>query len=340
MLRHRAGRTWLATLVLLSLAALPGWAASLRLAVVAQDTGHLAWDSARLLQGAARTEGLSLLLEPAATDAQSKTQLPDLVVMPLRSLANRIPALEILELPFLYADLNAVHRAVDGALGTALRDIARQQQWEILAFWDEGLHVMSGLRRYDRVANLNGMEFLLTRPEPVIERQLQAWRATPRTIRQADREAVLRECLIASRAATLQEIQREGLERVHMTLSITRHRYEGWLLLAPATRWTHMPEATRETLIRIMPQVPREQRAAAARREADALQALRKAGFVVHAVDVRARQAFVDRLLPWSQLLSKTIDATTRARLLTLNDVSDDSNRLQKQVLPAAAAIP
>lgn len=339
MFRNGAGRHWLASLVLLTLTALPGWAAPLRLAVVAPDTEHLAWDSARVLQHAAQAEGLTLLLEPATTDTTSTTQQPDLIVMPLRSLANRIVALEILELPFFYADLNAVHTALDGVMGSALRDIARQQQWEILAFWDEGLHVMSGLRRYDRVANLNGMEFLLTRPDPVTERQLQAWRATPRTIRQADREAVLRECLIASRAATLQEIKREELERVHMTLSLTRHRYEGWLLLAPAEKWEQIPQTTRRTLIRMLPQVTREQRAAAARREAEALQALRKAGFVVHEVDARARQAFVDRLLPWSGLLSKDIDTQTRTRLLSLYQISDDSNH-PKPAPSAPAATP
>lgn len=333
MTRPGRGRQRLLILCLSCMLALPAWAAPLYLTVVAPTPDHLAFESARILQHAAATAGLDLQLSPATTPS------PEFIVMPLRSLASQLPALEILELPFLFTDLNAVHNAVDGELGASLRDIARLHGWEILAFWDEGMHVMSGLRRYDRVANLNGMEFLLTRPDPVAERQFQAWRATPRTIQQADREAVLRECLIASRAATLQELQREGMERVHMTLSLTRHRYEGWLLLASTKTWASLPDTTRQIIHKIIPGVSDQQRAAAARREAKALQALRTAGFVVHEVDAKARQAFIKRLPERTQLLSNEIDQPTRQRLLMLSGISDDSNRLQ-MARPAPASAP
>jgi TRAP-type C4-dicarboxylate transport system substrate-binding protein len=332
--RPAAGLPWYVFLFLFCVTVLSACATPLHVTVVAPESDHLAWQSARILQRDADAEGLTLLLNPVSTNTQKATPAPDLIVMPLRSLAGQLPALEILELPFFFVDLDAVHQAVDGELGLALRDIARRQQWEVLAFWDEGLHVMSGLRRYDRVVNLTGMEFLLTRADPMAERQFLAWRATPRIIRQADQETVLRECLIASRAATLQEIKREELERVHMTLSLTRHRYEGWLLLSPANTWADLPNSIREKITKILPQVNQAQRALAARREAEALKSLRNIGFVVHELDANARQAFIDRLPSWARLLPEEIDIQTREHLLTLSGIHDH-NIHSRQALPA-----
>ena len=301
----------------------PGWGATVRVAVVAPDSDHLAWTSAQILATAADAHGLALELAAAGTNDAGRS--PHLVIMPLRSLATQVPALEVLELPYFYSDLAAVHRATDGSLGDALRDAARAQGWEILAFWDEGLHVMSGLRRYDRAVNLTAMEFLLTRPDPVAERQLLAWNATPRHIRARNREAVLRECLIASRAATLQELQREGLERVHMTLALTGHRYEGWLLIAPVDAWRALPAAQRATLEEILPQVTAAQRAEAARREQAALEYLRAAGMMVHALDEAQRQAYIERLPPWPELLSREIGQTLRRELLAAACLTEDN---------------
>jgi len=313
---------------------LPGCAAPLSVTIVAPESDHIARQSAQLLQHEANAAGMTLLLDSASS--KTTTPDPDLIVMPLRSLARQIPALEILELPFYFADLDAIHEAVDGKLGNMLRNITRQQNWEILAFWDEGRHVMSGLRRYDRVVNLTGMEFLLTRPDPIATRQFLAWRATPRIIQQADQETVLRECLIASPAATLQEIRREQLERVHMTLSLSYHRYEGWLLLSPAKTWHSLPASKRETINRILPQVNLAQRTLAARREAEALQSLREVGFVIHELDKKARQAFIDRLPGWAELLSSDIDPAMREQLLSVSGNHDHNIDSLKQ--PSAPA--
>ncbi len=314
------GLTWLLALVLAT-AALPVLAGVPRLVVIAPERDHLAWTSARLLVQAAHADDLPLLLDGTAHDADAA----QLILMPVRSLATRVPALEILELPFFYPDLNAVHRAVDGRLGDALREAAVAKGWRILAFWDEGMQVMSGLRRYDRAVNLTGMEFLLTRPDPVAQRQFLAWHATPRRIAAESRDAVLRECKVASRAATLQEIQREDLARAHLSLSLTEHRYEGWLLLASSEGWNRLSQAQRVTLLRILPGVTVRQRAEAASRERSALRELRQAGLTVYPLSANQRRAFVERLPPWSALLDDDLDPQQRARLLGLACVSEDS---------------
>jgi TRAP-type C4-dicarboxylate transport system substrate-binding protein len=211
-----------------------------------------------------------------------------------------------------------VHRRLDGALGQSLAEEARKRGWEIVAFWDEGMHVFSGLKRYDLVRNLKAREFLITRPDPLAEKQFQYWRADARRIRPQDREAVLRECLTANRAATLQEVVREELYRVHLDVSLTNHRYEGWVVVAPAERWAHLDAETREKLRAVLRETTAWQRNDAREREAKALGELKRQGMAVYAVDAQEREAFREALPDYVELLPNELSPEKKRELIEL----------------------
>jgi TRAP-type C4-dicarboxylate transport system substrate-binding protein len=303
------------------IAAAPDDPAPLRLMVVApSDQDHLAWAGATRLQQTARANGLELSVERAALTESTDFQ-PDLLVMPVRSLASRVPPLEVLELPFLYPSTSAVHAALDGALGGFLKEEARRDGWEIVAFWDEGLHIFSGIKRYDRARNLRIREFLITRPDPVAEKQFRYWKAYARRISPEDRGAVLRECLIASRAATPQEIVREQLYRVHLSMSLSNHRYEGWVVISPVERWSELDSGTRKILSTALRDTTAWQRNDAQEREAAALAVLRQHGMSIYEVDAEEREAFLQPLPEYAELLSDDIDPQKKRMLIELASV-------------------
>ena len=303
------------------IAAAPDDPAPLRLMVVApSDQDHLAWAGARRLQEAARENGLELSVELAAPTESADTR-PDLLVMPVRSLASRVPSLEVLELPFLYPSTSAVHAVLDGELGDFIQEEARKDGWEIVAFWDEGLHIFSGIKRYDRVRNLRIREFLITRPDPVAEKQFRYWKAYARRIAPEDRGAVLRECLIASRAATLQEIVREQLYRVHLSMSLSNHRYEGWVVISPVERWVEVDSETRQKFVAALRETTAWQRNDAKEREAAALAVLQQRGMSIYEVDAGERVAFRQALPDYAELLSDDIDAQKKRKLIELASV-------------------
>jgi len=289
-----------------------------RISVVApSDDDHLALAAATKLQHIAKRQGLDIAVEPASLTGSGAPQ-PELFVMPVRSLATQVPALQVLELPFFFPTLEAVHTRLDGTLGEYLVDEARRSGWEVVAYWDEGMHLFSGLKRYDRVRNLKAREFLVTRPDPVAEKQFQYWKADARRIDPQDRQAVLRECLIAGRAATLQEIMREQLYRVHLAMSLSNHRYEGWVVVAPAERWADLDEAIKTKLGAALRETTIWQRNDAQQREAAALVELKKAGMTIHEVDASEREAFRNALPDWVELLPDALDAQTKKELIRL----------------------
>ncbi|MDH3526219.1 MAG: TRAP transporter substrate-binding protein DctP [Gammaproteobacteria bacterium] len=289
-----------------------------QLTVIANESGSLVRDSAARLVQTAREDGLDIRPELASRpgERQAGAGSPELLIMPLRSLATQVPALEILELPFLYADTDNIHRAFDKDLGEVLREQVRRQGWELLALWDEGMHMLSGNRRYDRAINLTGMEFILLRADPVAEKQFTALDAWTRKAQPQTREQLLRECMIGSRSASLQRLWYERLDRVHQDLSLSAHRYEGWVVITPSADWGRRNDKDKAALLQALSSTTQWQRAEAQRREADALIQLKTSGMRIHTLDAEQRAAFLARLPAWETLLSDTLEHSLRQKLV------------------------
>ena len=116
-----------------------------RIDVVVPDETHHAWAIAEKLRKLATAADLNITVTIAPREGANVAA--DFMLLPLRSLAPRVPELHVLELPFFYTDITGVHRALDGPLAGSLSLAARSRGWEIMAFLDEGMHVMSGPRR-------------------------------------------------------------------------------------------------------------------------------------------------------------------------------------------------
>ncbi|HED18462.1 MAG TPA: hypothetical protein ENI74_03050 [Gammaproteobacteria bacterium] len=307
-----------------------------RLKVIAHESDQLPWAAANHLAEAAGENGLRV--EPELADRPGEqspgTAAPGLLVMPLRSLATQVPALEVLELPFFFSGINAVHQAFDNDLGKLLREQARQRGWELLALWDEGMHVLSGNRRYDRAINLIGMEFILLRPDPIAEKQFKAFDAWTRSAQPKTREQLLRECKIGSRSASLQQLWYERLDRVHLDVSLTEHRYQGWVVIAPVTAWNKRSETDRAALVKALSAMTPWQRTDAQRREDEALQKLEDSGMQVRKLTAEQRAEFQKRLPAWDALLSDSLAPSLRQRLVAAATAGVISRASDKKALP------
>jgi TRAP-type C4-dicarboxylate transport system substrate-binding protein len=111
---------------------------------------------------------------------------------------------------------------------------------------------------------------------------------------------------------------REQLYRVHLTISLTKHRYEGWVVVAPADRWSQFDNVTKEKLNTALAETTIWQREDAREREAAALAELKRRGMTVHAVDADEREAFRKPLPDFSELLPDELDAQQKRELIGL----------------------
>jgi C4-dicarboxylate-binding protein DctP len=260
--------------------------------------------------------GPRLKVQPLNTLNRRDIPKSGIVLAPLVQWNHAVPALEVLRLPFLYADLQTVHRAIDGELGTQLARASQTAGWKLLAIWDAGMTAFSGNQRYNRLPNLAGMRFALWEHDPLQETELRALDVWARVVGERDVQRMAQECLVNSRSATPAQMWREQLQRVHLDLTLTQDRYEGYMLAIPIPIWEGLPRKERDSLTGHLGSVTRWERNHAAGEQQQALADLRKAGMTIHRLDARQWQAFASRMPPWQDFLTK-LDPSTADELIT-----------------------
>jgi len=285
--------------------------------VAVEDDRHIAKISAQHLAGSSAREDPNFSLSGRPGDVRAGP-LIRLSVLPVHEFARVVPELSVIQLPFFYPDIGAVHRALDGPLGKALKMAARDRGWEILDFWDEGMQVMSGNLPYTHARPLQGKEFVLLRDDPIAEIELRALDVWSRRARPTSLAQLHTECVVASRSATLQQIQSEQLARVHLDLTLTRHRYEGWVVAMRREDWNALDAASRNDLIERLASMRAWQRDEAARREEAAQRELVRQAMTVHPVTPATWHAYRAMQPAWERFLPESLGAESRAALIAL----------------------
>lgn len=307
--------------------------------VASPDETHIAWVSAQHFAALAGKNGLNLKLSRAGNGKPATTsdKSPQLFVQPLHELAREVSALSVLELPFFYPDIAAVHRALAGELAMALRDAGRERGWEILAVWDEGLHVMSGNLAYTHPQRLQGIEFLLLRDDSIAEMEFRALDVWSRRARPASLAQLHKECVVGSRSATLQQLRREQLARVHLDLTLTRHRYESWVIALPSASWKMLAPAERTAIMTTLSEMQAWQRARAQQEEDAALKELTQTGnMTAHPLGSDIWMRYRSMQPEWTSFLSPALSAESRRRLVGLATAAAGIDLGRKEALPQA----
>ncbi|MCB8876778.1 TRAP transporter substrate-binding protein [Acidisoma silvae] len=92
------------------------------------------------------------------------------------------PRLNVLALPFLFSDLNNVHRVLDGPVGTELKAMGQNHGYQMLGFLDSGFRNFANSRHpIATPADIKGMK-LRTPPISVILDTLHTLGALPQSI--------------------------------------------------------------------------------------------------------------------------------------------------------------
>lgn len=164
-------------------------------------------------------------------------------------LGGRVNELNILETPFLFADLDSAHHSLDGKLGARLRAAVREQTgFEALGFWDNGFrHLTNRLRPIRAPEDCRGLSVRM-QPNVIHEELIRCWGAIPVAVELS--EAIQ---LIVSRSVDAQEnplanTVAYGVDKVHPHVTMTAHLYGARGLFANRRAYESLPDHSRETV--------------------------------------------------------------------------------------------
>jgi TRAP-type transport system periplasmic protein len=183
-------------------------------------------------------------------------------------LGDRVPELNVLETPFLFADLASAHRALDGELGEALaRAVRATTGFEVLGFWDNGFrHMTNRLRPIRTPEDCRGMKVRL-QPNAIHEELMRSWGAIPVAVELSAGIQLISSLEVDAQENPLANTVAYGVDLVHRHVTMTGHLYGARGLFSHRQTWEDIEPGLRDVVSKATRSAIDVQRRAAAAME-------------------------------------------------------------------------
>ncbi|MGH8928670.1 MAG: TRAP transporter substrate-binding protein [Acidimicrobiia bacterium] len=139
---------------------------------------------------------------------------------------HRVPELNLIEVPFMFDDLESAHASLDGPLGRVLTEsVRRSTGFEMLGYWDNGFrHLTNRLRPVRRPADVVGMTIRL-QPNRFHEEMIRGWGAVPVAVELQRGIELISTGGVDAQENPLANTVAYGVDQVHRFVTITGHLY-------------------------------------------------------------------------------------------------------------------
>jgi len=205
---------------------------------------------------------------------------------------------EAFDLPFLFEDEAALRRVTDGPPGRELLRKLERKGIVGLAFWDSGFKSFSANRPLRRPADFMGLRMRI-QASGVIDAQMRALGALPQVLPFPEVYRALEAGVVDGCENPISNFYTQGMHRVQRHLTLTRHGYLGYAVIANRRFWEGLPADVRRALEQALAEATVLANRLSREKEAADLEAVRRAGTTeVHLPSREERQAFVKALLP------------------------------------------
>lgn len=192
-----------------------------------------------------------------------------------------VPALNALDMPFLFRDAQEAYRVLDGEIGSELLGKLGDHGLQGLAFWEIGFRNLTNNSRPVRNAkDVRGLR-LRTTPNPMHLRFFESLGANTVPMLFAEVYTALETRVIDGQENPVNLIRVANLESVQKHLSLTAHAYTAAPLVMNRQKFGKLAEADQRILVDAARKAATYQRRLNAEQEAGNLQALREAGMEV-----------------------------------------------------------
>lgn len=131
-----------------------------------------------------------------------------------------VPALNALEIPFLFDTPSEAHAALDGPFGAALAEAVNAEEgYEVLGYWDNGMrHLTNAVRDIRSPSDCEGLTIRL-QPNHIHEELARSWHMRPVPAELSDGIAMIKRGEVDAQENPLANTVAYGVDHQHITLS-------------------------------------------------------------------------------------------------------------------------
>lgn len=154
-----------------------------------------------------------------------------------------VPEVATLGLPFLFDELPDAWEVLDGPVGDALAERAREQGFVVLGWWDNGIrHITTKDGAVSAPADLEGVK-IRTPPDPMTLDIFKALGANPAPLAWSELPTALKTGTFDAQENPLVNIHSANLHQITDHISMTGHKYEGTPVIANVGWWSGLSDA-------------------------------------------------------------------------------------------------
>ncbi len=205
---------------------------------------------------------------------------------------------EVFDLPFLFADYDALRKVTQGPVGKALLAKLEPKGIVGLAYWDNGFKSFSAGRPLRTPADFRGLR-LRIQPSVVLDAQMRALGALPQVLGFSDVYPALRAGVVDGAENPMSNIYTQRMHEVQRHLTVTDHGYLGYAVIVNKRFWDGLPDDVRAQLERAMAEATEvANRIAREKNEADLAKVRAGGTTAVHVATAAERLALKRALVP------------------------------------------
>jgi TRAP-type C4-dicarboxylate transport system substrate-binding protein len=208
-------------------------------------------------------------------------------------LTKRVPALGVLDIPFQFTDRQHTRALLGGSVGAILRrEIVARTEYEVLAFWDNGLrNISNGKRPIRSPEDCDGLR-IRTLPSANYIATFRALGMEPVIIDVADMLQAIVNGEVDAQENPLTNVHLFGLQKYHPFVTMTAHFQGIVLVLCNAKSLANWPENVRSALCAAVSESTTAQWKLASEQEIASREALEAQAVNIVDLDEAARSAF------------------------------------------------
>lgn len=159
-----------------------------------------------------------------------------------------VPEYAVVMMPFIYDGYDHAHRALDGAAGAALAELAAEQGFVVLGNWEWGFRQITNSKRpIESSADIQGLKMRVPN-EIQLMAMFEALGAATETIAFPELYMALAQGVVDGQDNPIPTIYHQKFFEVQSYVALTNHVYNTQMLVMSACAWEALSDADREVL--------------------------------------------------------------------------------------------
>lgn len=227
--------------------------------------------------------------------SQAQLGQTDMVLTSDAVISSFVPIFGILNLPFIFNDIDHVSNAMDGEVGVIMAEEAGKKGLEVLGYWENGFrHITNNKRPINTPDDLKGIK-LRTPESKLVMDSFKALGASPTPMSFGDIYSALQLNTVDGQENPIAHLMKQKWYEVQKYLSLTGHQHYVEPLLMSKEKFDSLTPEQQKILKEEAQRIAIEIRKLATKDEAGQLEEVKK---YMEVNDVKDKKPFMDAVQP------------------------------------------